>query len=139
MQVSKPSSPRFEVPLSAMHGLDLPLGPLPNLNLETPPTLSNHLDQIQPWVTSHLKSTIQSNVHYEHQLYGPLNTFLTSIFPISRRFSVIPQGLLRKVVEPDTDDDEYMGDISIGSTGGLHESRNHRMYISLLALIHIDS
>jgi hypothetical protein len=115
-----------------MPGLDLPLGPLPKLTFETPPTVPDLLGQIPPWVANHLKSTIQSNVHYEHQLYGPLNTFLASIFPISRRFSVIPQGLLRKVVEPDAEDedeDECMGDISIGSTGGLHESRNRRMYI----------
>jgi hypothetical protein len=47
---------------------------------------------------------------------------------------VIPQGLLRKVVESDKylDEDENMGDVSIGSTGGLHESRNLRTYTTLL-------
>ena len=117
-----------------MHSLDLPLVNLPDLAFETPPTVLYHLSQIQPWVTNHLKSTILSNVHYEHQLYGPLNTFLTSIFPISWRFMIIPQGLLRKVVESDKylDEDENMGDVSIGSTGGLHESRNLRTYTTLL-------
>ena len=85
-----------------MYSLDLLLGHLSDLKFKIPPTVLCHLSQIQPWVTNHLKSTIQSNVHYKHQLYGPLNTFLTSIFPISQRFMIIPQALLRKVVDSDT-------------------------------------
>jgi len=81
--------------------------------------------QIDPWIIYHLITTLSSNVHYENQLYGIINSFHASIFPLRRRFMTIPQGLLRKALEPE-DIDEYLADVSFGSTGALHPSRDLR-------------
>ncbi|KZT20846.1 hypothetical protein NEOLEDRAFT_1140164 [Neolentinus lepideus HHB14362 ss-1] len=56
-------------------------------------------------------------LHYEHQHYGPDNTFLYSCFPSQRRFSVIPQAVIRKVrpILPNVNP----LNISQGSTGSL--------------------
>ena len=109
-----------------MPALDQPSQFPPELQHEIPPTVSDLAAQIDPWVTYHLKTTILSDVHYENQLYGVLNLFHASIFPLRRRFMTIPQGLLRKMVDADSID-EYLADLSFGSAGGLHESRNLRM------------
>ena len=96
--------------------------PLP-LQQEAAPTIDGLISQIDPWVLYHLKSIISSDVHYENQLYGPINSFLCSIFPTRRRYMTIPQALLRRAILEADEVDEFLGDISIGSTGGLHESR----------------
>ena len=81
------------------------------------------MTQIDPWVIYLLRTTIESNVHYESQLHGPFGTFLESIFPQRRRFMNIAQATLREVVNPEHFD---LGNISFGSTGGEHRSRNER-------------
>jgi len=91
------------------------------LQQEAAPTIDGLISRIDPWVLYHLKSTILSDVHYENQLYGPINSFIGSVFPTGRRYMTIPQALLRRSI-PEGEADE--GDISIGSIGGLHESRN---------------
>ncbi|KAF8224074.1 hypothetical protein L208DRAFT_1381211 [Tricholoma matsutake] len=106
-----------------MPTLDQPPQFPPDLQHENPPSVPNLIAQIDPWVIYHLKTTILSDVHYENQLYGVLNLFHASIYPLRRRFMTIPQGLLRKVLDPDNID-EYLADLSFGSTGGLHESRD---------------
>lgn len=124
---------------SEMPTLDQPPQFPPDLQHENPPSVPNLIAQIDPWVIYHLKTTILSDVHYENQLYGVLNLFHASIYPLRRRFMTIPQGLLRKVLDPDNID-EYLADLSFGSTGGLHESRDlrksHSGWLSV-ALIHI--
>jgi len=110
--------------------LDQPLKLPSSIQQETPPSIPDHMAGIEPWVIYDLKSTIMENVHFEHQLYGPLNSFLEAIFPVRRRFMTKPQGLLRKVLEFDESEDEYMEEVSFGSTGGIHRSRNHRMLLA---------
>ncbi len=112
--------------------LDQPLKFPSTIRQETPPSLPDHMAGIEPWVIYDLKSTIMENVHFEHQLYGPLNSFLEATFPVRQRFTMKPQGLLRKVLELDEseEEDEYMEEVSFGSTGGIHRSRNHSMLLA---------
>ncbi|KAL0572237.1 hypothetical protein V5O48_009719 [Marasmius crinis-equi] len=74
-------------------------------------------DQIDPAVAWNFWRVCQDDVHYEHQLYGYLNAYLGEIFPAHRRFTVHPQYMLRPVTEE--------GNLSIGSLGGEHRSRNN--------------
>lgn len=96
------------------------------LQPEYPPTVNGLISQIDPWVLYHLKSVISSNVHYENQLYGPISSFINSIFPTSRRYMTIPQAILRRAILEGDEVDEYLDNVSIGSTGALHESRGRR-------------
>lgn len=96
--------------------------PIP-LQQEAAPTIDGLISQIDPWVLYHLKSIILSNVHYENQLYGPINSFIGSIFPTRRRYMTIPQALLRRAILEGDEVDEFLGNISIGSTGGIHVAR----------------
>jgi hypothetical protein len=108
---------------TTLYNVALP-GPLQQ---ENPPTVNQLISEIDPWVLYQLKSVISSGVHFENQLYGPLNTFISSIFLTRRRFMTIPQALLRKSLdEPQVDED--WANISFGSTGGLHESRDLREF-----------
>ena len=99
--------------------------PLP-LQPEAPPSINGLISRIDPWVLYHLKTIVLSNVHYENQLYGPMNSFITSIFPTRRRYMTIPQALLRRAIQDGNEVDEFLDNVSIGSTGALHESRNRR-------------
>jgi hypothetical protein len=106
-----------------MATLDAPLStPLP-LIMENVPTVAAHANSIEPWIIWNMKSSILANVHYENQFYGPENTYLNAIFPYRRRFSVIPQAMVRRVMSED-EIWEDLGNISIGSSGGIHESRD---------------
>ena len=69
---------------SRMATLDTPAQMPPGLQLEQPPSVNNLIAQIDDWVIYHLLRTLESDIHYENQLYGPISSFLTSIFP-SRR------------------------------------------------------
>jgi len=114
-----------------MASLDQPVQlPAPLLN-EIPPSIANLIAQIDPWVIYHLKQTVLSGIHYENQVYGVINSFVISIFPLRRRFMVVPQALIRRAMDAD-EVNEDLGNISIGSTGGLHESRNLRTLYPLL-------
>lgn len=62
-----------------------------------------------------------SNPHFEHQLYGPDNTYFYSIFPPTRRFAIIPQALLRRAIKQGRMKDL---NVSTGSTGATHYGRN---------------
>lgn len=96
---------------------------LPNpLVRENPPNRNALINQIDLWVIYLLRTTIESNVHYESQLHGPIGVFLESIFPRRRRFMNIAQSALREVVNPEDRDDD-LSNISFGSTGGEHQSR----------------
>ena len=108
--------------------------PIP-LQPEAAPTIDGLISQIDPWVLYHLQSIISSNVHYENQLYGPINTFISSIFPTRRRYMTIPQALLRRAIRESDEVDEFLGDISIGSTGGLHESRDRSKFRKPLLML----
>ena len=108
---------------TTLHNAAIP-GPL---RAEDPPTINQLISRIDPWVLYHLKSVISSEVHYENQLYGPINSFISSIFLTSRRFMNIPQALLRRPLD-ESQVDEHLANISFGSTGGLHESRNLREF-----------
>ena len=105
------------------------------LRQEVAPTIDGLISQIDPWVLYHLQSIISSNVHYENQLYGPINTFISSIFPTRRRYMTIPQALLRRAIRESDEVDEFLGDISIGSTGGLHESRDRSRFRKPLLML----
>ncbi|KAF8958814.1 hypothetical protein BDZ97DRAFT_1923432 [Flammula alnicola] len=97
---------------------------LPNpLVPQNSPTRNAHIAQIDPGVIYLLRTTIESNIHYESQLHGPVGAFLESIFPQRRRFMNIAQAILREVVDPEDRDDD-LSNISFGSTGGEHRSRN---------------
>jgi len=99
---------------------------LPNpLSHETPPTRNAHIAQISTWIIYLLRTTIESNVHYESQLHGPIGVFLESIFPQRRQFMSIAQAALREVINPEDMDDD-LSNTSLGSTGGEHRSRNVR-------------
>ena len=43
----------------------------PGLQFEQPPNVDNLIAQIDDWVIYHLLRTLESNIHYENQLYGP--------------------------------------------------------------------
>lgn len=94
--------------------------PLP---FEQSPATDHHITQIDPWVIYLLRTTIESNIHYESQLHGPISAFLESIFLQRRRFMSIPQATLREVMNPEDMDDD-LANVSFGSTGGEHRSRN---------------
>lgn len=104
-----------------MPTLDLPAHMPPDLQIEEPPSVDELIAQIDDWVIYHFLRTLESNIHYENQLYGIITTFLVSIFPPSRRYMVIPQALIRRTLRNDEVDD--LANVSIGSTGGYHESR----------------
>jgi hypothetical protein len=48
---------------------------------EIPPSIANLID---PWIIYHLKQTVSSGIHYKNQLYGVINSFILSIFPLRR-------------------------------------------------------
>lgn len=91
------------------------------LPYQSPPTAIAHANTIEPWVKWYFKRVVAEGVHYEHQLYGPDNTYLHSCFPIHRRFTVIPQALLRRAIATNTRVNEL--NISTGSSGGKHWGR----------------
>lgn len=93
---------------------------------ETRLTWRELLARIEEWVIYQLIQTARSDPHYENYLYGPVNALLGEIFPVSRRYMVIPQALLRRpLMEEEIDDD--LANVSFGSTGAAHESRKYRM------------
>jgi hypothetical protein len=108
-----------------MATLDEPIQRPPALIPENPPTATNLIAHIDGWIIFHLKATISSNVHFENQLYGSVASFLASIFLSRRRFMTIPQAILRRAMEAE-EVDEYLANVSFGSTGALHESRDLR-------------
>ena len=81
-----------------MATLDTPAQMPPGLQLEQPPSVNNLIAQIDDWVIYHLLRTLESNIHYENQLYGPISSFLTSIFPSRRRYMLIPQAIFRRAM-----------------------------------------
>lgn len=111
-----------------MATLDAPDYHLPlALQFEGPPSIANLIAQIDRWIIYHLKETISSNDHCENQLYGCLNTFLFSLFPPRRQFMNIPQPIARRTMDA-LEIDEDLGNVSFGSTGALHESRDLRKF-----------
>jgi hypothetical protein len=109
--------------MAVVHSLELSLQDLlpAALQPEVPPTAIGHANSIPQWVKWNFKRALTAKVHYEHQLYGPDNTYLQSVFPTTRQYSVIPQALLRRAIRQGTVKDL---NISTGSTGGKHWSRN---------------
>lgn len=107
-----------------------PLPLLADLEKEPLPDVAEILAGVEPWIVWNLRNTVDSDVHFENQLYGSIVSFLSSVFPARRRYMVIPQGILRRVLNEDEYDDESLnaGDISIGSTGAVHESRHLRKF-----------
>ena len=107
-----------------MPALDSNISLPPDLHVENPvPTINQIKAQIESWVVYNLQKTIKSDVHFENQLYGPWNSFLTSVFPPHRRFMIIPQALVRRAITDPDDVDEDLGNVSFGSTGAIHEAR----------------
>ncbi|KAF8066521.1 hypothetical protein FPV67DRAFT_1449709 [Lyophyllum atratum] len=107
-----------------MPDLDFPILQPPDLQAENRPTVNELKARILPWVAYNFQKQVGSNVHYENQLYGPWNSFLSSIFPLERQFMVIPQAIIRRVITDPADIDEDLGNVSAGSTGAIHESRH---------------
>lgn len=101
--------------MSALNEVQQP----PALASERNVSIDDQVAQIDSWILYDLKSTVLSEVHYENTLYGCFNALLTSIFPLKRRFMVIPQAVVRRALELDDLED----DVSVGSTGALHQSR----------------
>lgn len=61
------------------------------------------LPSLPKWLKKRLNKVLLES-HFEHSLYGPLNTFLTAYFPMEQQFLVKPQGLLRiSVPDPSVD------------------------------------
>ena len=106
-----------------MATLDSPAQMPPRLRPEQPPSVDNLIAQIDDWVIYHLLRTLESDIHYENQLYGPISSFLGSIFPSRRRYMLIPQAILRRAMN-DSEVAEDLANVSIGSTGAFHESRD---------------
>ncbi|TFK33178.1 hypothetical protein BDQ12DRAFT_769093 [Crucibulum laeve] len=105
-----------------MATLDAPLQFPPALIRTVIPSVAQQIAGIPLWVIYHFKQTFTCNVHYENQLYGCINNYLQSIFPLSRRFMIIPQALVRRpLIDDEVPDD--LRRVSFGSTGALHESR----------------
>ncbi|THU83372.1 hypothetical protein K435DRAFT_871355 [Dendrothele bispora CBS 962.96] len=105
------------------NSLKLPIDVLQpeDLATEEPPTAVQHANSIESWVKFDFKRVIEdTSIRFEHKHYGSKNTFLTSVFPIQRRFSVVPQGLLRQ-------DKSHLPNLakSVGSTGGQHYGREN--------------
>ncbi|GJJ11980.1 hypothetical protein Clacol_006218 [Clathrus columnatus] len=100
----------------------LPVLPPPLLH-EPPPSVDQLRAQIEHWIIYHLLKTLESNVYYENHLYGPLNSFLASIFPMRRRYMVIPQAILRRALTED-EIGRHHPNVSVGSTGAIHEARD---------------
>ncbi len=70
-----------------------------------------------------LKVLLSQNVRYEHDSYGPLSDYLHALFPSSRHFSVVPQGILRPIVPgPDFSDVSVQGQSGNSNIG--HEKPN---------------
>ncbi len=103
--------------------MDMPLAPPQPPQRVRPPTLQALYASLDPFSFWYLKSVISSRLQYEHHVYGPFNVYLQGIFPSWRRFAVIPQALIRRVMDI-KDIDENLANVSIGSAGGLHESRD---------------
>jgi hypothetical protein len=95
-----------------MAALDQPILLPPPLQYERPPSVSDLISQIDRWVIYHLKNTILSDVHFENQLYGVVNSFHTSIFPLRlrRHFMTIPQAIIRRAMDAE-EVDEDLGSI----------------------------
>ena len=106
-----------------MATLDTPAQMPPGLQLEQPPSVNNLIAQIDDWVIYHLLRTLKSDIHYENQLYGPISSFLTSIFPSRLRYMLIPQAIFRRPMS-NSEVAEDLANVSIGSTGAFHESRD---------------
>ncbi|PBK64187.1 hypothetical protein ARMSODRAFT_1088115 [Armillaria solidipes] len=94
--------------------------PLP---FENPLTANAHMASLDYWAIFNLRNVNMSNIHYENQVYGATNTYLQAIFPLKRQFSIIPQALLRRMMEPDEVEEDW-DNVSLGSSGGLHEARH---------------
>ena len=106
-----------------MATLDTPPQIPPDLQFEQPPSVNNLIAQIDDWVIYHLLRTLESNIHYENQLYGPISSFLSLIFPSRRRYMLIPQAIFRRAMS-DNEVAEDLANVSFGSTGAFHESRD---------------
>ena len=115
--------------------LDQPLQLPPPLQYEIPPSVPGLIAQIDPWVIYHLKNTILFNVHFENQLYGVINSFHTSIFPLRRHLMIVPQAIIRRAMDAE-EVEEDLGNVSFGSSGAFHESRYLRM-LQFLLISHI--
>ncbi|KAG2123468.1 hypothetical protein DEU56DRAFT_760026 [Suillus clintonianus] len=50
---------------------------------------------IEPWLISRIQNLIAQEVHYENSWYGPINTLLSTYFPVYEGFLVKPQARLR--------------------------------------------
>jgi hypothetical protein len=105
-----------------MTTLDAPAKISPVLQSEKLPSVDDLISQIDDWVIYHLLKTLQSGIHYENQLYGPISSFLSSIFPSRQRFMLIPQAIFRRAMKDD-EVAEDLANVSISSTGAYHESR----------------
>lgn len=106
-----------------MPDLDTVIHLPPDLQAEIRPTVNDLKVRILPWVSYNFQKTLKSDVHYENQLYGVWNAFLASVFPLERRFMIIPQAIIRRAITDENEMDEDLGNLSFGSTGAYHESR----------------
>ncbi|KAI4294008.1 hypothetical protein K525DRAFT_262221, partial [Schizophyllum commune Loenen D] len=119
--------------LGPNRGLTTPssvLLPNPYIVVQQPPPtaaqLRSSLDTFLLWNYIRTIEDGKGRHHYENELYGVLNTLFFGIFPLSRRFMIEPQILLRKfplTVQELQQRNRAGSDISISSLGTLHESR----------------
>jgi len=70
-----------------------------------------------------MTTLLESNIHYENQLYGLISSFLTSIFPSRQQYMLIPQAIFHRAMS-DSEVAEDLANVSIGSIGAFHESRD---------------
>lgn len=106
-----------------MPTLDMPPQLPQPLAFEIPPSVDGLIAQIDEWIIYHLRTTIESGIHFENQVYGQFNSYHMSIFPLRRRFQVNPQAIVRRAMDVD-EIEEDLANVSFGSTGAFHESRN---------------
>lgn len=53
---------------------------------------------LDAWLQSRLESTVNDDLRYESSHYGPINSLLTHVFPLHRRFMIKPQPKLRPII-----------------------------------------
>ena len=111
--------------------LNQPLQLPPPLQYEIPPSVLGLIAWIDPWVIYHLKDTILSNVHFKNQLYGVINSFHTSIFPLHICLMIVPQAIIRRAMDAE-EVEEDLGNVSFGSSGAFHKLRYLHMQQFLL-------
>ena len=72
---------------------------IPAIPDEVIPTLAQLKTGVPKIVRWNMHETLSRQVHYENELYAPIDTYLSTIFPPSRGFTAGPQRLIRPAIQ----------------------------------------